>query len=97
MEKMPDFKGLADPDVIKTLSLDPKNANKTLTQIVEDTYGNFLTGRRTVETTTPRGGKEPEKIDFARMTKDPSYYKEVMSDPDRKKEYNNNLHERLPL
>lgn len=95
IEKMPEFAEIADPEVIKTLSLDPKNANKTFSQLIEATYSKSLGGKRTIEPTKPRGGKEPEEIDYDRARRDGNYFKEIMSDPDKKKEYNKNLETRL--
>lgn len=95
MAEMPEFVGVVNRDVIKTLSLDPSNANKTFQQLIEETYGNALGGKRTLETTTPRGGKTIDKVDFSLAARDQNYLKEVLSNPDTKKEYNEGLAERL--
>lgn len=94
MEKMPEFEKIVNPEVIKTLSLDPRNADKTFTEIIEETYGNALTGRRTTERTTPGGGKEPAPLDYNRARKDTAYFKEVMANPKLKAEYNAKMIER---
>lgn len=88
IEKMPEFKDIVNRDVIKTLSLDPKNKNKTFQQIIEDTYGSALTGKRTMDTTTPAGGKDSEELNFDRARSDTAYFKEVMGNPRLKAEYN---------
>ena len=93
--RMPEYAGIVNPEVIKALTLDGRNSNKTLSQLIEDTYGNAITGRRSIETTTPAGGKEPEKVDKDRMTNDPKYYDEVMKNPTLKKEYNEDLINRV--
>lgn len=95
IENMPEYKEVVNPEVIKTLSLDPKNANKTFTQLIEETYGNAITGKRTIETTKPGGGKEPTEVDFDKAAKDPEYFKEVMANPDLKKKYNAKLTDRI--
>lgn len=95
MAEMPEFKGKVNRNVIKTLSLDPANENKTFSQLIEETYGNAIGGKRTLEQTTPRGGKATDKVDINRAAKDRSYLTEVLSDPDTKKEYNEGLIERL--
>lgn len=97
MEKMPEFKDIVNPEVIKTLSLDPKNSRKTFTQIIEETYGNALPGKRTIEQTKPAGGKEPGEVDIDKARKDPAYFAEVMSDPQLKKKYNEGLAQRITL
>ena len=97
MAEMPEFNGVVNRDVIKTLSLDPSNANKTFQQLIEDTYGNALGGKRTLETTTPRGGKTIDKVDFTLAGRDQNYLKEVLSNPDSRKEYNDGLTDRLSM
>ncbi len=88
IKNMPELEGIVNKDVIKSLSLDPKNSNKTFTQLIEEAYGNVNVGKRTIETTTPRGGKEPEPVDLNRANRDESYLNEVLSNPQSAKEYN---------
>lgn len=88
LERGPEFRTIANPDVIKQLALLPQNAKKTISQILEDTYGNALTGKRTIETTKPGGGKDPEPLDITRASTDTSYFLEVMADPKKKAQYN---------
>lgn len=95
IEKHPEFKDIANAEVIKTLSLDPRNADKTFSQIIEDTYGHTIPGKRTIETTSPGGGKEPGVVDRDRAKKDPAYFAEVMANPTLKKQYNDGLAERI--
>jgi hypothetical protein len=97
MERLPELDGIVNKEVIKQLAQNPSNANKTITQLVEETYGGAITGKRTFEKTTPNGGKEPEKVDFDRARKDSDYFKQVMADPALKKEYNESLHKRIRL
>lgn len=95
MEKMPEFKAIVNPDVIKAMSLDPKNAKKTFTQIIEEAYGKAVPGKRTIETTKPGGGKEPGEVDFDKAKKDTAYFAEIMADPVLKKKYNAGMTDRL--
>lgn len=97
LENMPDFKGVVNPEVIKQLAFNPANANKTFAQLIEDTYGHTLQGKRTIETATPRGGPKNAGLDLDRARKDSAYFKEVMADPELKKEYNATIHERIQL
>lgn len=97
MENLPEYKGIVNAEVIKTLSLNPQNANKTFTQLIEETYGHAVSGKRTIEPTKPGGGKEPTEIDYERAAKDSAYFKEIMANPDLKKKYNTNLEKRLRL
>lgn len=91
IERMPEFANVVNPQVIKSLSLLPQNANKTFAQLIEETYGNAITGKRTMETTTSGGGKEPAPLDFARANKDSAYFAEVMGNPKLKAEYNDKM------
>lgn len=88
IERGPEFQAIANPDVIKTLAQLPQNSRKTVSQLLEETYGNALTGKRTIETTTPGGGKDPEPLDIKRAEQDIEYYKQVMADPKKKAQYN---------
>lgn len=88
IESMPEYKDIVVPSVIKTLSLDPSNANKTFVQLIEETYGSAITGKRTIESTTPGGGKEPQTLDYARAKADTEYFQQVMASPKLKEEYN---------
>lgn len=91
LNKAPEFATIANADIIKTLSLQPQNQGKTVLQILEETYGNAISGKRTIETTTPNGGKEPEKLDYDRAVRDTEYFKEVMANPKLKAEYNEKM------
>ncbi len=91
IERAPEFVEIANTEVIKTLSLQPQNAKKTISQLLEETYGNALTGKRTIEKTVPGGGKDPEPLDFAKASKDIEYFKQVMADPKLKAQYNEQM------
>lgn len=91
MEKMPEFKAIVNPDVIKTLSLNPANSNKTFSQIIEETYGGALSGKRTIDSQTPGGGKEPAPLEFDRARSDKDYFMEIMKNPKLKAEYNQEM------
>lgn len=94
---MPDFKDVADPDVIKSLTLDPANRDKTFAQIIEKAYGHLVKSKGKTLDESKGGGKEPAGIDYGRAAKDPDYFKTIMADPAQRKEYNSNLHKRLRL
>lgn len=91
MDNLPEYKEVVNPAVIKTLSLDPSNANKTFRQLIEETYGNAITGRKTIERATPRGGASGGELDFRRAKTDSAYFKEIMADPALKKQYNDRM------
>jgi uncharacterized coiled-coil protein SlyX len=59
LNRGPEFSGIANVDVIKQLAQLPQNSRKTISQLIEETYGNALTGKRTIETTQPGGWEGP--------------------------------------
>jgi hypothetical protein len=86
MTDMEDYKDIVNKDAIFALSLNPANASKTMAQLIEDTYGNAVSGKRSIEMTTPRGGAASGELDMARANSDPAYLDEVLKDPALKKQ-----------
>lgn len=95
LENAPEYKDVVNVDVIKALAFNPANSNKTYKQLLEEAYGNAITGRRTIETTTPRGGAKDTKVDMKRAQTDTAYRHEVLADPDLRKQYNEGLTDRV--
>lgn len=95
MEGLPEYEGIVKEDVIKTLSLNPANANKTFAQIIEETYGHLTKGKATFDPKNKAARVNDGSIDTARMNSDAEYYKEVMADPVRKAKYNESLTDRI--
>lgn len=90
MSDMPEYADIVNPDVIKALSLNPANRNKTFRQIIEETYSNALGGKRTIESTTVQP-KTAGPLDYDRAKSDTAYFKEVMADPKLKAAYNERM------
>ena len=97
LEELPEYKGIVNKEVIRAMALDPKNKDKTFAQIFQESFGHLVKGKKTLDTTKPRAGKQEPEIDYDRAKKDPEYFKEIMADPDLKKEYNKNLESRIHL
>lgn len=97
LEAMPEFKEVVNPAVIKQMALNPENAEKTFKQLIEEAYGNTIQGKRSIENSTPRGGGKVEGLDIARAGKDSAYFKEVMANPELKRQYNEGLTSRIKL
>lgn len=93
MDEMEDYKGIVNKDVIFALSLNPSNSAKTIPQIIEETYGSAISGKRSLETTTPRGGSTPGVLDFDKANSDEAYLTQVLSDPALKKQFNEKVME----
>ncbi len=97
IEEMPEFKDVAQKEVIKALALDPKNKDKTFAQIFEMAYGHLIKGKRGLDITKPKGGQDPAGIDYDRAGTDAEYYREIMADPKKKEEYNKRMLSNLKL
>lgn len=97
LESAPEYKDIVNMDVIKQMALNPANKDKTYTQLLDEAYGNAVGGKRTIETTTPRGGAKDTQVDIDRARKDAAYRREVLADPDLRKQYNQGLENRIPL
>ena len=95
LENAPEFKGVVNVEVIKQMAFNPSNANKTYKQLLEEAYGNAVTGRRTIETTLPRGGAKDTKVDMKRAQTDTEYRHAVIADPELRKQYNEGLTDRV--
>lgn len=91
MAQLPEYSQIVNRNVIKTLSLDPVNKNKTFVQIIEEAYGTAVTGKKTTERATPRVASVGGDLDYNRAKSDNDYFKEVMADPILKKQYNDKL------
>lgn len=97
LDNAPEYKDVVNVEVIKQMAFNPANKNKTYSQLLEEAYGNALSGRRTTETTTPRGGAKDTKVDMKRAQTDAEYRREVLADPDMKKQYNEGIEHRINL
>lgn len=97
LESMPEYKDVANKEVIKALALNPDNKDKTFAQIFEMAYGHLIKGRKGLDNAKPKGGQDPTGIDFDRARTDAEYYKEIMADPKRKEEYNKRMLSNLKL
>lgn len=96
LEKAPEYEGVVNKDIIKALSLNPANKNKTFNQLIDEAYGHLVQGRRTMEVSSPRTGKNDEgSLDVDRARSDSTYFKEVMGNPELKKKYNDEMLRRL--
>lgn len=97
LEALPEYKGVADMELIKTLAKTPEYASKTFEQIFEKLYPNVKTTRKTLDESKPTRGGTRQEIDYAKAKEDSDYFKEIMADPQLKKEYNENLKNRVRL
>ncbi len=97
LERMPEYANVIDKDSLRTLAFQKENSTLSLPQLIEKIYGRSISGKKTIETTTPRGGKDPQEIDFKLARTDMNYFNEIMADPAMKAKYNQNIEARLDL
>lgn len=96
LEAMPEYVGVVNKNVIKELSLSPANANKTFTQLIEESYGHLITGKRSIDAGSKRVSKnDTNEVDTTRAQKDPEYFREVMANPSLKEKYNKSMFQRV--
>lgn len=95
LERNPKYKDIAKKNTVKALGRDPLNSTKTIDDLLEDEYSQFIPGKKTLEPTKHRGGGQSEAIDFKRAETDVEYRREILADPDLKKEYNKTLTDKV--
>lgn len=95
LEAMPEYKDIANKEVVKSLALLEENADKTIPQILEKAYGHLVQGKKTIDSGSPaRAGGDTEviiDIDFDKAQKDEDYMKKLMANPELKKKYNEHM------
>lgn len=94
LENHPQYKDIANKEVIRQLAFNPANANKTFSQLLKDVYGSVAgksQGSKTMETTQKGRTETIEKIDYKRASSDSEYFKQIMADPKLKAEYNSKV------
>lgn len=79
-EGMEDFKDVVNSQIIFKLTLDPENASKTIRQIIEDTYGSAIAGRKSADAGKPKGGSTSDAFDPLRLHEE-GYLDEVKANP----------------
>lgn len=93
----PEYKDVANREVIKQLSLLPQNANKTFSQLIEETYGHVASSgvKKPMDKASVGSGRQDDvKIDHRRIN-DPEYFKEVRANPELLAQYREGLTSRV--
>lgn len=95
LEEMPEYAGVINENILKQLAFNPSNANKTFRQLVEETYGNVVGSKKTIETAVPQSDIKASELDYDKANTDPDYFKQVMSNPETKAKYNQEMLNRM--
>lgn len=96
LEINPHLKDIANKEIIKQLALNPNNAKKTCSQLLEEVYGHTVQGKRTIETSQPNSSEKTESVDFTKAG-DPAVYAKIKADPELRKQYNEFLIKNINL
>ncbi len=80
----PDVANLANKEVIRQLAMSPANKNKTVSQLLEETYGATVKNKTSIESARPAHSKD-KQTDFSKMSAEEA--NEASVDPDRKGDY----------
>ena len=92
LDDYPQYKDVANPKILKHIFALPENSDKTALQVLEETYGNAIKGRKTIEGTSPQGGGNDDgTVDLAKAKTDIEYFRKVMANPKLKAQYNEQL------
>ena len=92
LNSSPQYKDIANKDVIKTLALDPNNSNKTIAQLVELSYGHLVGDKKSIDSaSTKTYNNNDTKLNRELANKDSKYFDHVMATPSLKAEYNKGL------
>lgn len=91
IKEMPEYDGVVNKDVIKSLAFNPSNAKKTLQQIVEETYSNAITGRKSIESS--HASKEPTTPDILNPSAED--WSKIESSPEQKDKWSKSTEEAL--
>lgn len=91
LKSNPQYADVANKDIVKQLAFNPANANKTFPQLLAEVYpgvSKSVDSKKTMETTKKGKTEAIDSIDYARAQTDSDYFKQIMSDPALKKQYN---------
>lgn len=97
LESNPEYKDVVNPEILKQLALNPANANKTMSQLIQDTYGNAVqpSEKKTMESVAPGKSEVIDKVDYERAQKDSDYFAQIKADPKLKEQYNEQMRQQI--
>ena len=92
IDRNPQYKDIAKKSVIKALSLDPSNANKTFSNLMEENFGHLIEKKKSFESGSQGvNSMEETSVDFEKAQQGGEYYDKVMANPKLKEEYSAKL------
>jgi len=98
MERYPEYKDIANREIIRERALNKSNKDKTFYDLLKESYGHIISGKKTMEIARSRAGEDTiTDIDYRRMATDMKYYEQIMADPLLKKQYNKDIGRRNRL
>jgi len=91
LKNNPEYKGLANKDVIKALAFNPINAKKTLPQLLEEAYGGAIQNKKSIE--SAHASREPQELDVNRVKGEE--WNQVESDPTTREKWAKSAEEQI--
>lgn len=91
LKDMPEYDGIINKDVIKSLAFATSNGKKTLPQLIEETYGAAVQGRKSIEST--HASKEPQAPNVVNPTKED--WDRIESDPTARQAWSKQAEEQI--
>jgi hypothetical protein len=92
----PEYDGVVNVEVIKQLATNSANKDKTMSQLIEGTYGHLLGSKSSIER-SQNTRIESGKIDMKEADQNPEYFKKVLADPTLKGQYDQNVLDNIQL
>lgn len=94
LKNNPQYKDVANKDIVKQLAFNPANANKTFPQLLKEVYPHAHKdpkNSKNMESTKKGKSEAIDKIDYKRAQTDSEYFQAIMSDPGLKNQYNEQM------
>jgi len=98
LENNPEFKGVANKQVVMQLAQMSANQSKTMTELLNDTYGTVANKASSPMESSSSNSKGTPKVDFSTLRSKPEAEQlAVLKDPELKKQYNDYLIKNINL
>lgn len=86
LEERPEFKDVVNANVIKKLLLDPDNKEKTVEELIEETYGNVTFSKYTLESARKKSSVD-DLTDFSDIGSNTEKLAKIKANPETNKKY----------
>lgn len=91
LNELPEYANIIDKNDLRDWVLSGKYSKLSMAQLVEQKYGKFVQGKKTLETSNP--SKEATQVDISNLTDED--WNRMNNDPELRKKYSENFGDRL--